>query len=67
MKRLTWTFDNNHYKHRDFETLEECFRSAFDFGLYTHPRIVHVHVKDLENDSATSAVNLIDRRELREV
>ena len=67
MIRLTWKFDNDHQWYRDFDTIKEAYDAAYDFGLYTHPRIIHVHVKDLENDSATSAVNLIDRRELREV
>ncbi len=66
MIRLTWTFDNNHTWHRDFDTLQDAWSAAYDFGLYTHPRIVHVYVKDLNDDSCTSAVNLIDRRELEE-
>ena len=64
MIRLTWKFDNDHQWYRDFATIKESYDAAYQFGLYSHPRIVHVYVKDLERDCPTSAVNLIDRREL---
>ena len=67
MFRLTWKFDNDHQWHRDFESFEEAYRASYDFGLFTHPRIIHVHVKDLESDGPTASVNLIDRSELQEV
>lgn len=50
MIRLTWTFDNGHQWHRDFDTIKQVYDAAYEFGLYTHPRIVHMHVKDLNDD-----------------
>jgi hypothetical protein len=64
MIRLIWKFDNDHQWHRDFATHKEAFDAAYDFGLYTHPRIMHVIVKDLENETCTGSLNLIDRRDL---
>ncbi len=63
MIRLTWKFDSDHQWHRDFDTIKESYDAAYEFGLYTHPRIVHVHVKDLNDDRCRGGVNLIDRRE----
>lgn len=67
MFRLTWTFSNNHTWFRDFESFGSAHDAALDFGLFTHPYIVHVHIKDLDFDGPTSECNLIDRRELHEV
>lgn len=67
MIRLTWMFDNDHQWHRDFDTIKQAYDAAYEFGLYTHHRIVHVHVKDLNDDKCQGGVNLIDRRELENV
>ena len=64
MIRLTWKFSNDHQWHRDFDSFGQAHDAALNFGLYTHPQIVHVHIKDLENDNATGEINIIDRREL---
>lgn len=65
MFRLTWTFTNNHSWFRDFESVGSAHDASLDFGLFTHPNIVHVQIKDLENPN--KVLNLIDRRELQEV
>lgn len=66
MFRLTWRFDNDHEWYRDFGSFKEAHLAALDFGLFTHHRIVHVHVKDLD-DPEVYSINLVDRRELQEV
>jgi len=48
MIRLTWKFSNDHQWHRDFDSFGQAHDAALNFGLFTHPNIVHVHIKDLE-------------------
>jgi hypothetical protein len=64
MIRLTWKFSNDHQWHRDFNSFGEAHDAAYNFGLYSHPQVIHVNVKDLENENITGEINLIDRREL---
>jgi hypothetical protein len=45
---LFWSFTNGHQWHQDFATLEEAQKAALDFGLYTHPNIDKVEIKELE-------------------
>ena len=63
MIRLTWTFTNNHTWFHDFDSFGQAHDATLNFGLFTHPNIVHVYIKDLENDACTGSVNLIDRRD----
>jgi hypothetical protein len=64
MIRLTWKFSNDHQWYHDFDSFGEAHDAAYNFGLYSHPQVVHVNIKDLENENITGEINLVDRREL---
>jgi len=42
-----WEFSNHHQWHRDYETREMAETAALDFGLYTHPQIINVEIKEI--------------------
>jgi hypothetical protein len=46
---LFWQFTNGHQWHQYFNSLAEAEKAALDFGLYTHPQINKIEIKELES------------------